>query len=71
MFGEESVKNIFNENKEQFKSMFAHGKQYNEFKINSNNNNQTLQSKGWLTLCQQFNICDAKTADKMMKSAQK
>jgi hypothetical protein len=42
MFGEESVKNIFNENKEQFKSMFAHGKQYNEFKINSNNNNQTL-----------------------------
>lgn len=51
--------------------MWSYGKQYNEYKLGSNPNQQGLESKGFMTLCQQFSICDVTTANKLLKLNQK
>jgi hypothetical protein len=51
--------------------MWAYGKQYNEYKLGSNTNQTLLESKGFITLFQQFGICDVPTANKLLKIHQK
>jgi len=50
--------------------MYNYGKEFNEYKLGSEKQN-LLEQKGWMTLCQQFNFCDAGSANAILKQNQK
>ena len=50
--------------------MFSYGKEYNDYKLGVNTQ-EVLEQKGWITICQQFSLCDGNIANALLKQNQK
>ena len=66
IFREYEINEVFARYREEIKGVFAYGTEYNDFKIDSADKNQ-LGQKGWITICQQLSICDAASANRLLK----
>lgn len=69
IFQESDIQSIFNDYKEELKSLYNYGKEFNEFKLGETQT--SLEQRGWITICQQFNLCDVATANALLKQNQK
>ena len=69
IYQQSDIQTIFDNFKDELKSLYNYGKQYNEYKLGDKQN--ALEQKGWLTLTQQFSLCDASTANTLLKLNQK
>jgi hypothetical protein len=69
IFQENDIQSIFNDYKEELKSLYNYGKEFNEFKLGETQT--SLEQRGWITICQQFNLCDVAAANTLLKQNQK
>jgi hypothetical protein len=69
IFQESDVQGIFNDYKEELKSLYNYGKEFNEYKLGEDQN--ALEQRGWMNICQQFNLCDNTNANNLLKQNQK
>ena len=69
IFQEGDIQKIFSDYKEELKSLYSYGKEFNEYKLGETQT--ALEQKGWMNICQQLNLCDNTTANNLLKQNQK